>query len=385
MAMKPIRYAVAGLGRAGWNLHIEQLRCRADAKIVAVVDSAEDRRAQAAAELACETYSHFSDLLRQDNIEAVVIATPSIQHAPQALEALAAGKHVIVEKPMALNVRQADRMIAAASAANRKLFVHQSYRFSPLAGHLQEVLRSGILGELYHVRASMGRFFRRNDWQTLVKNGGGELNNTGPHLIDLILQLMGAPAKQVMGDLRRVASAGDAEDFVKALIRGANGVTADLEIGNAQNVAASEPNWVLYGTHGTLTCTSNASIIRWFDPRQAAPLEAIDAPVFNRRYGNDDRLPWQEKTMPAEAAVSENFYDNVYHVLRENRPMRVTPRSVREVMRVMAMIRKGTPFTGKTTPSRRAVSSPTLRGHSSSRRRSPELANRRAGSGGAIH
>lgn len=348
MTANRIRYAVVGLGRAGWDIHIHQLRNRPDAQIVAVVDSVAERRKQAADEFGCKTYATLAPLLKQSDVDVVIIATPSVQHAPQTIQSLKARKHVVVEKPMAMSVNQAHRMVAAAKLAGRKLFVHQNYRLSPLSAHLQDIVQSGLLGSLYHIRVCICAFSRRNDWQTLVKYGGGVLNNTAPHYIDQLLQLMGSPAVKVMGDLRQIASAGDAEDHVKALIRTENGITADMEISNAQNVATSLPKWTLFGSNGTLTCDGKTSVLRWFDPKDSPPPEVIDGAVPNREYANSDTIPWKEKTMAAECKLNEDFYDNVRDVLRHDKPMRISPESVSEVMRVISMIRKDTSFPGRT-------------------------------------
>jgi predicted dehydrogenase len=348
----PLRYAVVGLGRAGWDIHVRELRPRTDAKIIAVVDPMEQRRNEAAAEFGCKTYDSLAKMLKKhgDDVDVVTIATPSASHGPDTIKALKAGRHVVVEKPMALSLAEADRMIEAADKAGRKLFVHQNYRFNREFTHLEEVVKSGIIGRIFHVRMYSSGFARRNDWQTLAKNGGGVLNNTGPHYIDQILQLINGNVIQIMGDLQQIASAGDVEDHTKAFLRTDTGCTADMEISSAENVATALPKWMLCGTHGTLTMVGGQSTIRWFDPAQVPPLEAIDAPATDRRYGNADKLPWQEKTVTPEGPDVGNFYDNVYGVIRKGEPMRVTPQHVREVIRVIGAIRKGTKFPGKVSP-----------------------------------
>src|SRR5690606_22536367 len=101
------------------------------------------------------------------------------------------------------------------------------------------------------------------------------------------------------------------------------------------------PKWIFCGNCGTLTSDGKTSVIRYFDPRQVAPLPAVDGPAADRRYGNADQLPWQEKTVDiAQEWKAGSFYDNVTGVLRRDEPMRVTPESVREVIRVMGLIRK---------------------------------------------
>merc|ERR1711964_529302 len=96
------------------------------------------------------------------DVNVVVVATPSAAHAPNSIAALEAGKHVICEKPMAMHQDEADQMIQAAEANNRHLFIHQNYRFQSVFTHLQEVIDSGIIGRLYHIRNYNNDFSRRD-------------------------------------------------------------------------------------------------------------------------------------------------------------------------------------------------------------------------------
>src|SRR3954462_15127283 len=90
----PIRYGVVGLGRAGWGIHVHQLRGRADARIVAVVDPVEERRKEAEAEFpGCKSYTSLAKMLKQDDVEIVVVATPSADHAADTKKSLKAGRH----------------------------------------------------------------------------------------------------------------------------------------------------------------------------------------------------------------------------------------------------------------------------------------------------
>jgi len=346
MSSNPVRYAVVGLGRAGWNIHVHQLRPKADAKIVAVVDPVEERRNQAVTEFGCKAYTSLDEMLKQADVEVVVVATPSVCHGPDSKKAFAAGKHVVVEKPMAMSITEADEMIQAANAAGKKLFVHQNYRFFPNFNHMKATVESGIIGKVFHVRNYSSGFSRRNDWQTLNKNGGGVLNNTCPHNIDQALQILNSPVLQVMGDLRQMASAGDVEDHVKAFMRCESGATFDLEVSSVENIAMKLPTWVVCGTNGTYTSDGKEATVRWFDPKQVSPLTVNEGPATDRKYGNDDKLPWQEKTEPAVGPNVGDFYDSVYGTVRDGKPLYITPESVREVIRVIAMIRQGTKFPG---------------------------------------
>ena len=349
MSNPSIRYGVAGLGRSGWNIHIANIRPRCDAELVAVVDPLQERRQEAEAEFGCETYEELSHMLDQEDIDVIVVATPSVFHAADTISALQANKHVICEKPMALDVDEADKMIAQAKESKKHLFIHQNRRFERQFTHLKEVVESGQIGQLYHIRNYSNSFVRRDDWQTLSKNGGGVLNNTCPHNLDAILQLLGAPVTNVMGDLQQISSAGDVEDHVKAFLRASNGCTADMEITSAQNIATDIPTWILCGNQGTLTSDSRRSIVRWFEPEEAGEIEVVEGAARNRAYAWQTKpINWKEETVEAKGPNIGNFYDNVTEVLLDNHEMVVTPESVREVIRVIAEIRKGTPFEGKT-------------------------------------
>lgn len=353
-SLDALRFGIVGLGRSGWDIHAAELRHRDDVQIRAVADPEPGRRAEAVEGLGCEAYKTIGPLLRREDIDVVVVATPSVCHGPDSKRVLKAGKHVVVEKPMALNLREADSVIRTAREYGRHLFIHQNYRFFKPHVHLAQVLESGILGPVWHIRNYSSKFTRRNDWQTLAKNGGGVLNNTCSHNIDSLLQFVGSPVKTVMGDLRQIASAGDVEDHVKVFLRAENGVTVDLEVSTAQNVVEGLPAWIICGRYGTLTSDGRRSVIRWFDPGDAPDLHVVEGAAPGRRYGNPEAIPWQEKVIDIEAdtKVPQTFYDNVCGVLRGEQTMQITPESVREVIRVIEVVRKGAGFPGRLSRSR---------------------------------
>ncbi|MBN1341962.1 MAG: Gfo/Idh/MocA family oxidoreductase [Phycisphaerae bacterium] len=342
--VKPITVGIAGLGRAGWNIHVDGMRNRKDFKITACCDPESDRRTQAEQELGCETFTNYKEMLKKADAELIVVATQSRDHGPHTIAALKTGRHVLVEKPMAMSLREADRMIAAAKKARKKLFVNQNYRFNQEFKHLREMIGSGILGRVFHIRGHWPGFARRNDWQTLRKYGGGVLNNTCPHIIDMTLQFIGWPVRSVWGDLQLVNDAGDVEDHVKIVLRGKSGCTADLEVSTA--CAYPTNKWMLMGDCGTLICDGKESKIKYYDPKRVKALKVIESPPANRRYGNDDKLPWREKTVPVKSRDKTSYFDTVVATLRHGKPMAVTPESVREVIRVIAETRKGTAFPG---------------------------------------
>ncbi|MBI2191753.1 MAG: Gfo/Idh/MocA family oxidoreductase [Planctomycetes bacterium] len=349
--MKPIRIGVLGLGRAGWNIHVARMRGHPEFQIAAVTDLEPARLDEARREFQCETYTDSNSLLRHADVECVVVATQSHTHAPLSIAALRSGRHVIVEKPMAMNTRESARMIEAARRARRKLFVHQNYRYHPEIQHVLKVIREKTVGEVFEIRIRTLGFARRNDWQTLRKYGGGLLNNNGPHFLDAALQMLGSPVERLFSDLQLISDAGDAEDHVKLVFRGKNGRVVDMEL--STSCALPEPNWTVLGSCGTLASDGKTSRVRRFNPRKVKKLKVVETPPAGRRYGNDDKLPWEEFEMPSSHLCGHDFYDNVYAVLRKGGKQEILPEQVHEVIRIIEWARKDTGFENL-PPSRRA-------------------------------
>lgn len=356
----PIRVGIVGLGRAGWDIHVRQIQERIekrrirDFSIQACVDPLAERRKEAEQRLGCRTFPNLSALLRARLTDLVVVATRSIDHAPHTIAALRAGNHVVCEKPMAMNIAEADRMILAAKRARRKLFIHQNYRFHDEYRHLREVIDSKILGDIFQIRARWVQYARRNDWQTLRKNGGGVLNNTGPHAVDIMLQLLDSPCVDVWGDLQQIKDVGDCEDHVKILMRGRNGRVGDLEISTA--CALPSAKWTLMGSTGTATSDGKTSTFKYYRKSAVRTLVVNTGAAPGRGYGVDGKretLPWKEETRPAKPTKGVGtFYDNVSDVLRRGAAMYITPESAREIIRVIALAKRGTRFADRKTGGR---------------------------------
>lgn len=255
--------------------------------------------------------------------------------------ALRAGKHVVVEKPMAMSLREADRMIAAARKAAKVLTVHQSRRYSPDIMYIRQVIESGILGEVFFIRMGGYSFQRRADWQMLRKFGGGQLNNWGSHVVDQALTLLKHPVNKVYADLRHTVGAGDAEDHLKIVLQADRGPTIDIELTGA--CAVPLPQWVLMGTCGTLVSQGGTSRIRYLNPKGLRKPRVSEV-LTHRRYGTDEQLPWQEKEEPTRTEQSVDFYGNLYAAIRHRSKLLVTPESVRELIRVLDLRRKTSGF-----------------------------------------
>ena len=335
----PITTAVIGLGRIGWSHHAKLMNEHAGFEIVACVDPLAERQKEAEDTYHCATFADLKDLLATDLAELVVVCTRSVDHCAHTLMALRSGRHVLVEKPMAMSVREADRMIAAAKKARKVLTVHQSSRHSGGPRFIREIIDSGILGDVFFMRLTGHSFFRRNDWQMLKKFGGGYLNNNGSHSVDFCIQLLDAPVKDVWGDLQHTVTAGDADDWMKVVLRGKNGRVIEVEQSYA--CAFPQPAWLVCGTCGTMQVVGREAHIKYFDPKKVRPIKVVEAPPAQRQYGNEDVLPWEEKTVEVKPSTpGPRFYDNLHDAIRKRKKLLITPESVREQIRVLDAVRK---------------------------------------------
>ncbi len=339
----PITMAVVGLGRAGWDIHVRAIRGRKDFQLVEVVDLEKSRLSEAQAEFGCRTFTDFKRFLRESQAELVVIASQSKDHAPMSIAALAAGKHVLCEKPMALDLRQTDRVVAAAKKSAGLFTVHQNVRLSPDVLHIRKVIKSGVLGDIFMIKRGVYGYGRRKDWQVLRKYGGGNLLNNGVHAIDSVLQMLDSPVKDVFGDLQRILNPGDREDHVKVVIRAKSGMVADIEVSTA--VAISPFAWMLMGSKGTLISDGRTSKLR-YHTQKLPKVQPVDKHLVpSRDYDRVDKIQFIEKEMPSSEPSGRSFYDYLYDSIRRGKPLLVTPESVRQTMFVIQQARKGTAFT----------------------------------------
>ena len=162
--MKTIRVAIVGQGRSGRGIHAEYLQhVPGKFTIAAVADPLKDRRDRAVREFGCDAYASHKPLLRRNDIDLVVNATPSHLHVPYTLEFLNAGFNVLCEKPLAAKVKDVDRLIAAQKKRGTVFAVFQQSRYAPYFQQVRKVIDSGVLGDLVQVNIQFNGFNRRYD------------------------------------------------------------------------------------------------------------------------------------------------------------------------------------------------------------------------------
>jgi predicted dehydrogenase len=261
-----IRVGVVGLGMG--RFHVKGYQADPRAEVVAACDTNAERLKAVGAECGIGAlYTDLGRMLREAKLDAVSLATPNALHAPMTIAAARAGLHVLCEKPMAMTVREAEAMRAAARRARRNLMINFSYRFTDMSQALKRQVEAGVIGEIYYGRTVWHR--RRGipgfgSWFTRAElAGGGPLFDLGVHRLDLALWLMGYPEPVVVSGATHTGIAGPlaarqkkaytVEDVACGLVRFANGATLIVEASWALNIPEREHMLTqLCGTRGGL-------------------------------------------------------------------------------------------------------------------------------------
>jgi len=239
-----------GYGYAGHTFHAPLIRATAGLRLAAVASSdAAKVRAALGAEVAVLSPPA---LVAREDIDLVVIAAPNDRHHPLALAALQAGRHVVVDKPFALDVAQAQEMVDVAAQCGRLLSVFHNRRWDSDFLTLEALLREGRVGRPVELASHFDRFRPqvRARWREGAGPGAGIWLDLGPHLLDQALQLFGPPAAITL-DLAALRDGAQADDWFHATLRWPDGLRARLHA----SALAARPGWrfTLHGTAGSFS------------------------------------------------------------------------------------------------------------------------------------
>jgi predicted dehydrogenase len=235
--MPKIGVALIGSGGIALANHVPGIALCPEAKLVALCDT-NPATLEKARQITgvTNTTTKYEDILKRDDVHAVIIATPNFVHAPITIAAVAAGKHVLCEKPLAMNFDEAMRMYRAAEAAGVRHMTAFTYRFVPAMHYMSHLVQSGALGKPYHFRAQRFQDWgdRNLAWRQVRKLAAtGELGDMLSHRIDYGHFLVG-PMKRVTAQLKRFldmrgGQPSDLDDWVAMLAEFEAGATGVLE------------------------------------------------------------------------------------------------------------------------------------------------------------
>lgn len=296
-----IRWGLVGTGAIASKRAGPGLVDAHNSKLIAVCDVIEETvQAFAGRFNVPHVYTSFDELLANEEIDAVYLATPIFLHAPQAIQALRAGKHVLVEKPMALSVAEGKEMVQVARETGKTLATAYYRRFFPKVQRAQQLIANGALGKVVTVVSVYHTWYdpapgAPGSWRAQkARSGGGVLWDMGSHRFDLLVGLFGMPT-QVWAVTETLAHDYEVEDTASVFMKLGNG---------AQCVSTwqwSSQTWVdhlsIIGTNGKIV------------------MEPTDSPNLTLYIGKGRSQERSDEEIPLPANVHlpmiQNFVDSV--------------------------------------------------------------------------
>lgn len=347
--MSDIRVGVIGYGLAGRLFHAPLIACTPGLRMTHVVTRNPERAAQLASDHPGAVAVDSVPGLLATDVDLVVVASPSARHAEHTGQALGAGRHVVLDKPVARTAEEFEALIATAQERERQVIVFHNRRWDSEFRTLEQILHGGQLGTVHRFETRMER------WRPSAKGGwrestdpmdmGGLRYDLGPHLVDQALQLFG-PVAAVQARSQSLRQVGSQDDDVLATLSHDNGITTVV---SASLLAAIPgPRFRALGTHG-------AAVLEHTDTQEDR-LRAGERPVA-------DGVGWgTEPGLTARVVVGESgaarlvpyldgrwpaFYRGVRDCLLGDGPPPVTAESALATMRVVDAIGEAT-RTGQT-------------------------------------
>lgn len=330
--MTAINIVIIGYGGMG-SYHQKELMPHELVNVIGVYDIAQKAQDKAR-EAGLTVYNSLEQVLKDVSVEAVLIATPNDVHKALSIAALRAGKQVICEKPVAMNVGELDDILAVAAETGNTFMVHQNRRWDPDFLVIRELYQNGQIGDLFQIESRVqGANGIPGDWREQAEHGGGMLLDWGVHLIDQILWLIDNPVKSMAADFSYVLGQEVDDGFILYLTF-ENGIRSLIEVGTTNY--SQLPRWYVKGLNGAakiddwdlsgeiVVATNQADLVAPAPIKAGVGLTKTMAP------------PSEEATK--KVAITEvlpefpSFYQNFYDVLRNGAAPIVKNDEVRKVL-----------------------------------------------------
>ena len=325
-------------GGMGW-LHATASEAVAGLHLAAVAETNPGRLEDASARFpTAGLHSDLAELLDDDDVDVVVVATPPSTHHELARQALLAGRHVVVEKPLCFTAAEADDLLATAADVDRLLTVHQNRRWDADYRAIRRLVAEGTLGEVFNVETFVGGFEHPcRLWHSEISVSGGRLYDWGAHLIDQQLRLLGARPERVTGiGHGRVWHDVTNLDQVRVRLHFADG--REAEFLDSDVLAVRRPKYVVQGTSGTLVGHYTPVVEETVTPEhghERVEHHHAEGPARLRLALHQPGWGLHETDVPVLPAPSHSFHRALADHLQLGDPVPVDPREVRDLVAVL--------------------------------------------------
>ena len=331
-----INAAVVGYGFAGKCFHSYLTGLADGLNLYAISTRDPGRRAAAKDDYGVKTYPDIDELLKDDNVDLVVIATPHDTHLELATKCMDAGKHVVVDKAMCMNTAQADAMIQSSKKNNVMLSIFQNRRWDGGYLTVKKAIADGLLGDVFLIQTTILGYGPPRSWRGVKAQVGGQIYDWGAHLVDQALRIVPSEVDTVFCDPQHRKWDIDIESHLNCIIRFKNGVSYGIELSNICRIR--KPRWFVLGDAGTLVKTG-------LDPQERAMINgdidsAKEAPENRAKVITEVNGEVKEMTLETIPGHWRSFYQNISDVLNKGAELAVKPEEVRENMRLIDAVVK---------------------------------------------
>ena len=338
MTMRQYKAAIVGYGGMG-RWHYTGI-CKTDrVKFAGVYDIDPERIALAQQDGIPIGYASYEEMLADNEVDIVVVATPNNFHLPLVCQALEAGKAVICEKPVAMSSAELQQMMDTARRTGSLFTVHQNRRADADFCAMRQAVEAGLLGRVFEIESRVtGSRGIPEGWRQYAVAGGGMMLDWGVHLIDQLMTMIDAKVTSVYSNMYHVKYQ-ECDDGFKLIMHFANGIAATIEVGTSHYIEA--PRWYVCGDRGALLIpdwSCNGRIIR-------ASEHAVtwEEEIIQTKAGPTKTMAPRAKDTIEEIRLDPDqyfsdydiFYRNIAGVLDGSEELRVKPQEAMRVMKVM--------------------------------------------------
>lgn len=329
-----MNWALIGYGGMG-RWHVQKLKTIDEITICGVYDILPERRARAEAD-GLRAYDTLEALLSDANVDFVTIATPNDLHRPIAVQAMAAGKHVISEKPVTLSSGDLQAMIDASRKYNRIFSVHQNRRWDEDFLVMKRIFDENALGRVFNIESRVhGSRGVPGDWRNTRLQGGGMILDWGVHMLDQLLMLIDEPVVSTYCTVSHVTN-DEVDDGFKAIITFGSGLTAQVEVGTSNFI--NLPRWYMQGENGTAVINDwslNGEIVKVSDWEKRDAVPVVTAAGLTKTMAPRTKETIQHYPLPKVESDVRDYYRNFVKAIRGEEAQLVTHAQMMRVMRLM--------------------------------------------------
>ncbi|WP_088809291.1 MULTISPECIES: Gfo/Idh/MocA family protein [Listeria] len=313
--MEKVNLVIVGFGGMG-TYHVELAKMSDHVVPVGAYDIDENVH-EKIREKGLRVYRSYQEVLADESVHAVLIATPNDVHKKLVIRALESGKHVLCEKPVTLNSEELKEILAVAKKTGRTFMVHQNRRWDQDFLIIKRMLQEKAIGDVFRIESRVqGANGIPGDWRHLKAQGGGMVLDWGVHLLDQLLFMVDSRIKSVSANLSFILG-DEVDDGFTSLISFENGVTAHIEVGTTNFIKL--PRWYVLGTNGTAVIRdwdmSGEMVIATENLHNSEPTPIQAGQGLTKTMAPPSEEATETVSLPAPLEMETSLYNNFADVI----------------------------------------------------------------------